>query len=62
MAMCDAELVHVGDLGRNLVHASVIDSKALAGRQRFAGKLQQDALVRGCRHGNFDVSGCKLSV
>ena len=45
MAISHAEAVHFGDLGRDLVHARVIDSEALASRQRFAGKFQKNAFV-----------------
>ncbi len=46
----DSEAMHIGDLSRDLVHASVVDAKAFVGRESFAGKLEQDALVDRFRH------------
>ena len=44
-----AQLVHFGDLGRNLVYAVLSTPKPWPGGQCFTGKFQQDAFVGGCR-------------
>ena len=41
----DAQAVHIGELGRDLVHALIVDTKALAGGQSLAGNFQKNAFV-----------------